>query len=92
MDQDPSSMHRLDAGPALVKGIWAGIGVATIIVILRAIAKIRIRHFRLDDIVMIAALVDTWSFEPSCNWLTLLDFVNYLDSLPHNLHSSWIRG
>ncbi|KAL3486476.1 hypothetical protein BJX62DRAFT_19573 [Aspergillus germanicus] len=56
MDQDSSPMLRLNAGPALMKGIWAGIAVATIIVILRTIAKIRIRHFRLDDILMIAAL------------------------------------
>jgi hypothetical protein len=61
MDQDSSPMLRLNAGPALMKGIWAGIAVATIIVILRTIAKIRIRHFRLDDILMIAALVHTSS-------------------------------
>ncbi|KAJ0418691.1 hypothetical protein BJY00DRAFT_287251 [Aspergillus carlsbadensis] len=56
MDQGPPPMRIHDSGPALMKGIWVGMAVAIIVVILRVIAKIRIRHFRLDDVLMIAAL------------------------------------
>ncbi|KAL3462649.1 integral membrane protein [Aspergillus heterothallicus] len=54
---DPNSMATLNSGPALMRGIWAGMAVAIVIVILRIIAKIKIRHFRLDDVLMIAALI-----------------------------------
>ncbi|KAL4751908.1 hypothetical protein BDW72DRAFT_192419 [Aspergillus terricola var. indicus] len=56
MEHDPNPMLRLNSGPALMKGIWAAIAVASVIVILRVIAKIKIRLFRVDDILMIAAL------------------------------------
>ncbi|KAL4973063.1 hypothetical protein BDW66DRAFT_168888 [Aspergillus desertorum] len=56
MEQDPNPMLRLNSGPALMKGIWAAMAVASVITILRVIAKIKIRHFRANDILMIAAL------------------------------------
>ncbi|KAL5042067.1 hypothetical protein BDW71DRAFT_200862 [Aspergillus fruticulosus] len=49
-------MLRQNSGPALMRGIWAAMAVAIVIVILRVIAKIKIRHFRVDDILMIVAL------------------------------------
>lgn len=48
---------RVNAGPQLLRGIWAEAGVAVLFVLLRVIAKLRLRQFKLDDIVMILALV-----------------------------------
>lgn len=47
---------RFNAGPQLLRGIWAEAGVAVLFVLLRVIAKLRLRQFKLDDIVMILAL------------------------------------
>jgi predicted ferric reductase len=65
MEYGPNPMLRQNSGPALMKGIWAAMAVAIVIVILRVIAKIKIRHFRVDDILMIVALVRTRSAAPS---------------------------
>jgi multisubunit Na+/H+ antiporter MnhF subunit len=48
-------------GPSLLAGCWAAAAVATIIVILRVVAKLRIHQFKLDDIAMIIALVRSLS-------------------------------
>jgi len=55
MAQD--SQTTTDLGPALVRGIWAAVIVAVIIVILRVFAKIKIRQFRADDVLMIISVV-----------------------------------
>jgi predicted ferric reductase len=44
-------------GPALEKGMWTAVAIATLILILRVIAKIKIHHFRFDDVLMIVAWV-----------------------------------
>lgn len=45
------------SGLALERGMWAAVAVATFILILRIIAKIKIRNFRIDDVLMIIAWV-----------------------------------
>jgi hypothetical protein len=55
MAQD--SQTTADLGPALVRGIWAAVIIAVIIVFLRVFAKIKIRQFRVDDVLMIVSLV-----------------------------------
>ncbi|EED16286.1 conserved hypothetical protein [Talaromyces stipitatus ATCC 10500] len=44
-------------GPALLRGIWAGMAIAIIIVCLRVFAKIKIGQFRVDDVLMIIAMI-----------------------------------
>ena len=51
------SQTTADLGPALERGIWAAVIVAAIIVILRVIAKIKIKRFNFDDVLMIIAEV-----------------------------------
>ncbi|KAJ5976448.1 hypothetical protein N7481_010155, partial [Penicillium waksmanii] len=43
--------------PGLVVGVWIAAGIATAIVVLRFVAKIRIHHLHADDVVMLLALV-----------------------------------
>jgi hypothetical protein len=50
-----SSTH--DAGPHLLKDVWALTATAILIVVLRIIAKLRIRKFGSDDLLMGFALV-----------------------------------
>ncbi|CAG7940026.1 unnamed protein product [Penicillium nalgiovense] len=45
-----------DRGPRLLRDIWALTGIAILTVTLRVIAKIRIRKFGWDDILMVSAL------------------------------------
>ncbi|KAJ5679806.1 hypothetical protein N7462_008050 [Penicillium macrosclerotiorum] len=45
-------------GPALEKGIWAAVIIAAVIVILRVFAKIKIKRFGVDDVLMIIAELD----------------------------------
>lgn len=52
-----TSQTGSNQGPALVRGIWAAMAIAVVILILRLIAKIKIRHFGVDDILMSLALV-----------------------------------
>ncbi|PWY71003.1 hypothetical protein BO70DRAFT_355510 [Aspergillus heteromorphus CBS 117.55] len=53
------SSFNNSSGLALERGLWAGAAVATVIVTLRIIAKFKIHHFRLDDILMLVALALT---------------------------------
>ncbi|KAE8329792.1 hypothetical protein BDV39DRAFT_171378 [Aspergillus sergii] len=46
-----------NGGPALQKGIWVAVALAALIVILRVFAKLKIGQFRVDDILMILAMV-----------------------------------
>lgn len=46
-----------NGGPALQKGIWVAVALAALIVILRVFAKVKIGQFRVDDILMILAMV-----------------------------------
>ena len=46
-----------DHGPRLLRDIWALTGIAILIVVLRVIAKIKIRKIGWDDILMVSALV-----------------------------------
>jgi hypothetical protein len=48
-----------DMGPRLLREVWALTGVAISIIALRVVAKIRIRKFGLDDVLMVFALVST---------------------------------
>lgn len=50
-------VQQQNEGPALIRGIWAAISIAVMIVILRVYAKIKIHQFRVDDILMITATV-----------------------------------
>ncbi|GES57185.1 integral membrane protein [Aspergillus terreus] len=50
-----STATSSNAGPALEKGMWTAVAIATVILILRVIAKIKIHHFRFDDVLMIVA-------------------------------------
>ncbi|KAJ5151455.1 uncharacterized protein N7482_010707 [Penicillium canariense] len=44
-----------DKGPALERSIWAGVIIAAVIVFLRVVAKIKIKRFHVDDVLMIIA-------------------------------------
>ncbi|KAL6230249.1 hypothetical protein BDW75DRAFT_76598 [Aspergillus navahoensis] len=44
-----------DPGFALARGIWAANAIAAVILILRVFAKIKLRQFRFDDVLMIVA-------------------------------------
>lgn len=46
-----------DQGPELERGLWAAVIIATLIVILRIFAKIKINRFFVDDVLMIVAVV-----------------------------------
>lgn len=55
----PGDSPDNDTGIRLVRDIWGVTSVAIIATILRVVAKLRIRQFRVDDICMIAALVSS---------------------------------
>ncbi|KAL4893192.1 hypothetical protein BDV59DRAFT_202156 [Aspergillus ambiguus] len=59
-------------GPALERGMWAAVAIATVILILRVIAKIKIHHFRVDDVLMIVA----WAMTVSSTALLTLSVKN----------------
>ncbi|KAL4778072.1 hypothetical protein BJX76DRAFT_366771 [Aspergillus varians] len=44
-----------DPGFALIRGMWAAIAIATLILILRVFAKFKLRQFRFDDVLMVVA-------------------------------------
>ena len=44
-------------GADLVRGTWAAMAIAVIIVILRVYAKLKIHQFRADDVLMIISMV-----------------------------------
>ena len=50
-----------NAGPRLLRDIWGLTAVAIVILILRVVAKLRLRKFGTDDILMAFALV-SYSF------------------------------
>lgn len=58
-----------DVGTSLVRGIWAAMAIAVIIVVLRVYAKIKIAQFRADDVLMIISMVCFFS----CLWLDTSD-------------------
>jgi hypothetical protein len=47
----------VNLGPELESGIWVGMAIATLIVIVRVYAKVKIKQFYVDDVVMIFAMV-----------------------------------
>ncbi|KAJ5180964.1 hypothetical protein N7492_004174 [Penicillium capsulatum] len=49
------SRDQVDLGPALERGIWVAVAIAAVIVILRVFAKIKIKRFHFDDVLMILA-------------------------------------
>ncbi|KAH8433163.1 uncharacterized protein LDX57_010797 [Aspergillus melleus] len=54
----PHQLHARDNhGPELDRGIWAAVAIAALIVILRVFAKIKINHFRVDDVLMVIAAI-----------------------------------
>ncbi|PYH91410.1 hypothetical protein BO71DRAFT_452134 [Aspergillus ellipticus CBS 707.79] len=53
------SSSNNSSGLALERGLWAGAAVATVIVTLRVIAKFKIHHFRVDDVLMLVSLALT---------------------------------
>ncbi|KAH8697933.1 hypothetical protein BGW36DRAFT_427869 [Talaromyces proteolyticus] len=57
MTVSSSLTPRDSQGTGILIFIWVLSGIATLVVMLRIIAKVKIRLFRLDDLVMIAALV-----------------------------------
>ena len=44
-------------GESLEKGIWAAVVISAVIVVLRIFAKVKIKRFAADDILMIFAQV-----------------------------------
>lgn len=46
-----------DSGFALARGMWAANAIAAVILILRVFAKIKLRQFRFDDVLMVVAWV-----------------------------------
>ncbi|KAL4808591.1 hypothetical protein BDV18DRAFT_87864 [Aspergillus unguis] len=47
--------HSNDPGFALAAGMWAANAIAAVILILRVFAKIKLRQFRFDDVLMVVA-------------------------------------
>ncbi|KAL4914012.1 hypothetical protein BDW62DRAFT_220344 [Aspergillus aurantiobrunneus] len=43
------------AGFALVRGMWAAIAIAAVILVLRVFAKVKLRQFRFDDVLMVVS-------------------------------------
>ena len=92
----PHQLYARDNhGPELDRGIWAAVAIATLIVILRVFAKIKINHFRADDVLMVLASVclPFLVFTPSRCILTSC-FVDPSDCLlrfPHALGEAWLR-
>lgn len=60
-----------DAGSSFIRGIWAAVAIAVIIVVLRVYAKIKIAQFRADDVLMIISMVCL--FFSLCLWLKTSD-------------------
>ncbi|KAL4996669.1 hypothetical protein BDV10DRAFT_202261 [Aspergillus recurvatus] len=48
-----------DPGFALARGMWAANAIAAVILILRVFAKLKLRQFRFDDVLMVVAWVMT---------------------------------
>ena len=46
-----------NAGPGILALNWAAAATAVVVMTLRVIAKVRIRHYALNDTVMLCALV-----------------------------------
>lgn len=57
------SQQEPNLGPALERGIWVAVAIAAVIVILRVFAKIKIKRFHFDDVLMI--LAEVWGARPS---------------------------
>lgn len=57
------SQQEPNLGPALERGIWVAVAIAAVIVILRVFAKIKIKRFHFDDVLMI--LAEVWGACPS---------------------------
>lgn len=61
IDRQPptSSIVIMDSsvGTSLVRGVWAAMAIAVIIVALRVYAKIKIHQFRADDVLMVISMV-----------------------------------
>lgn len=51
-----------DVGTSFVRGIWAAMAIAVVIVVLRVYAKIKIAQFRADDVLMIISMVCLFFF------------------------------
>lgn len=67
------------AGPHLLRDIWAFSGVSIVVVILRIVAKTRIRKLGWDDILIIFALVSDCVLQMSPiydNFLTTFGTLN----------------
>lgn len=55
-------MEATAAGTGLLVLIWVLTAISLLIVGLRVVAKVKINHFRLDDVLMIIALVGPYLF------------------------------
>lgn len=53
-------------GHSLERGIWAAVIIAALIVVLRVFAKIKIKRFYVDDVLMIIAQVRSILLEARC--------------------------
>lgn len=56
-------------GESLVRGVWAAMAIAVVIVVLRVFAKIKIRQFRADDVLMIISMVCFLRLRPNASEL-----------------------
>ncbi|OOF98964.1 hypothetical protein ASPCADRAFT_204660 [Aspergillus carbonarius ITEM 5010] len=73
------------SGLALERGMWAAVAVATVIIILRIIAKIKIHHFRFDDVLMVIAWALTLASTVILTLSVQNGFGTNLEALPlHN--------
>lgn len=82
-----------NVGPGLVAGAWVAAGTATIILILRFVAKTRIHHVRADDLVMLLALVcDLLNSLASTftEGVSLLGLSDYRDSIADGSRTLWL--
>ncbi len=81
------------SGLALVRGIWAAVIISALIVVLRIFAKIKIKRFFVDDVLMIIAQVQgmTLCSFGMRNPLTCIGVNHRINRLPNPICQPWLR-
>lgn len=65
--------EKYNAGTKVLATVWALTATAVVVMALRVLAKVKISHFNIDDVVMIIALVcGTYSFQQKNGLILLL--------------------
>jgi hypothetical protein len=81
------------SGLALERGIWAAVIISALIVVLRVYAKIKIKRFFVDDVLMIIAQVRGMILRSfgMRNTLTCIGDDHRINRLPIPICRPWLR-